>query len=56
MCWPVRWGSRIHRLHLCKGVRTSNKCPVHGTKQPNGEILVMLELWRMRSTASMPSL
>ena len=24
---PVSWGCKIHRLHLCRGVRPPNKCP-----------------------------
>ena len=55
---PVGWGSRIHWLHLCrKGKDPSpNKCPVCNTKQSDGKALVMLELWGMRSTPSLPSL
>ena len=33
-----------------------NKCPGYGTKQSDREGLVMLELWGMRSTPSLPSL
>ena len=29
------------------GVRTSNECPVYDTKQSDGEVPVMLELWGM---------
>ena len=35
---------------------TPNECPEYDTKQSDGEVPVMLELWRMRSTASLPSL
>ena len=43
---PVGWGCRIHRLHLCKGVRPPpNRCPIYYSKQSNGEDTVMLELW-----------
>ena len=45
---PVGRGCRIHRLHLCRGVRLP--------KQSDGEVPVMLELWEMRSTHSLPSL
>ena len=42
-------GCRIHRLHLCRGVTpspiTTNECPVYDTKQSDGEIPVLLELW-----------
>ena len=42
---------------LCKGVwALPNKCPGYDTKQPDGEVPVMLELWQMRSTPSLPSL
>ena len=49
---PVGWGCRIHRLHLCRGVRPSppNEYPGYDTKQSNGEVPVMLELWGMWST------
>ena len=33
-----------------------NECPVYDTKQFDGEVPVMLELWRMQSTSSLPSL
>ena len=52
---PVGWGCRIHRLLLCRGVRpTPNECPGYDTKQSDGEVPVMLELWGMRSTPSLP--
>ena len=54
---PDGWGCRIHRLLLCRGVRPPpNKCPGYDTKQSDGEAPVMLELWGMRSTSSLPSL
>ena len=34
----------------------SNECPVNDTKQSDSEVPVMLELWGMRSTSSLPSL
>ena len=34
----------------------SNKCPGYDTKQSDGEVPVILELWRMRSTLSLPLL
>ena len=53
----VGWGCRTYRLHLCRKVKTPfNECPVYDTKQSDGEIVVMLELWGMRSTPSMPFL
>ena len=55
---PVGWGCRIHRLLLCRGVRPPppNECPGYDTKQSDGEVPVMLELWGMRGTLSLPSL
>ena len=54
---PVGWGCRIHRLLLCRGVRPPpNECPGYDTKQSDGEVPAMLELWGMRSTPSLPSL
>ena len=31
-----------------------NECPAYDTKQFDGEVLVMLELWGMQSTPSLP--
>ena len=54
---PVGWGCRIDRLLLCRGVRPPpNECPRYDTKQSDGEVPVMLELWGMRSTFLLPSL
>ena len=33
-----------------------NECPEYDTKQPDGEVPAMLELWGMQSTPSLPSL
>ena len=46
------WVCRIHRLHVCRGVRPppADECPDYDTKQSDGEVPVMLGLWRMRST------
>ena len=52
---PVGWGCRIRPLHLCWGVRM-NECPGYDTKQSDGEVPVMLELWGMRSTPLLPLL
>ena len=52
---PVGWDRRIHRLHLCWGVKIL-ECPDYGIKQSDGRAPVMLELWRMWSTPSLPSL
>ena len=54
----VGWGGRIHRLHLCRGVRPPppNEYPRYDTKQSDGEVPVMLGLWGIRSTPSLPLL
>ena len=58
MYYLVGWGCRKHQLHLFRGVRppTRNECPAYDTKQSDGEIPVMLELWQMWSISSLPSL
>ena len=38
----------------CSGVRFPNKCPRYDTKQSDGEDPVLLELWGMQSTPSLP--
>ena len=42
----VGWCSRIHRLHLCRGVRPPptppNECPAYDIKQSDGEASVNL--------------
>ena len=53
---PVGWGRRIHRLLLCRGVRPPTPTSGYDTKQSDGEVTAMLELWGMRSTPSLPSL
>ena len=53
---PVSWSCRIHRLYLCRGIRLPNKCPRYDSKQSNGEVPVMLELWWMQTNLSLPSL
>ena len=52
------WGDWIiHRLLLCGGVRSSpNEFPVYDIKPSEDEGPVMLELWGIRSTHSLPSL
>ena len=40
-----------------EGVRPPpNECPGYDTKQSDGEVPAVLELWGMRSTPSLPSL
>ena len=54
---PVSWGCRIHWLHLCRGARLPPyECPGYDTKQSDGEVPAMLELWGMWSTPSLPLL
>ena len=40
---------------LQSGKPFPNECPVYDTKQSDGEVPVMLELWEMWSTHSLPS-
>ena len=41
----------------CRGVRPHPKeCPDYDTKQSDGEVPAVLELWGIRSTPSLPSL
>ena len=58
---PVGWGSRIHRLYICRGViphphTHTNEYPGYDIKQSDGEVPGMLELWGMQSTPLLPSL
>ena len=46
---PVSWGCRIHWP-------PPNECPGYDTKQSDGEVSAVLELWGMRSTPSLPLL
>ena len=53
----VSWGCRIHWLHLCGRVRhPPNECPRYDTKQSDDEVPLMLGLWGIRSTPSLPLL
>ena len=55
--YPVGWGCRIHWLYLCRGViPPTNEDPRYDTKQSDGEVPVMLELWEMQITPSLPLL
>ena len=50
--YPFGWGYKIHRLLLCRGVRPFPiRRPGYDTKQSNGELPVMLELWEMQRTS-----
>ena len=44
----VGWGHRIHCF--------STECPRYDTKQSDGEVPVILELWGMQSIPSLPLL
>ena len=39
---------------LCRKVRPPNECPEYDTKQSDGEVPVMLGLWGMQNTPSLP--
>ena len=45
-------GYGIHQLHLCKELRLPNECLGYDDKQSDGEALVILAFWGMRSTPS----
>ena len=47
------WGCRIHRLHLCSGVRLTPTSVQDMTL--NNLMVRLLELWGMQSTPSLPS-
>ena len=53
----IEHGCRIHRLHLCRWVRPPPMSVLDMTqKQSDGEVPVMLGLWGMQSTPSLPLL
>ena len=57
--YPVgsRWGCRIPELLFCRGVRHPfNECPRYDTKQSDGDVPVMLELWGMWNIPLLPLL
>ena len=44
-------------MHICRGVRPQpNECPRYDTKQSDGGVPVILELWEVQSNPSLPSL
>ena len=55
---PVGWGCRIHRLLLCQGLSPPPQRVswIYDTKQSDGEVPAMLELWGMWSTLLLPLL
>ena len=50
----VGWGSRIHRLHLFRGIRLPNYCLGYDTKS-DVEAPVILELWGWVQSTLLPS-
>ena len=44
----------LAHTHLDKGKTLPNECPGNNTKHSDGEVPVMLGLWRIRSTPSLP--
>ena len=53
---PVWWGCRIQTASLQRGKPPTNECPGYDTKQSNCEFPVIVELWGMQSTLSLPLL
>ena len=54
---PVGWSCKIHRLHLCRGVKLPpHESPRYNFKPSDSEASGMLELWGMWSTPSLPLL
>ena len=47
--YPVSWGCRIHRLHLCRGLRHPQWVSWFDTKQSDGDVPMMLELTKIPS-------
>ena len=54
--YPVDWGCRMHLLVLCRGTRHHQRVSWYDTNQSDGEVPLMLGLWGMRNTPSLPSL
>ena len=60
--WPISWSCRILWLHLCIGKTPTHththttECPWYDTKQSDGEVSIMLQLWGMRNTPLLPLL
>ena len=53
----IGWSCWIHWLLLCKWIRPPpQRMSWYDTKQSDGEIPIMLKLWGMQSTPSLPSL
>ena len=54
--FPVGWDCRIHQLLLCRRVNPTHQYPGYDPKQSDSEVPVILRLWGMRSTPSLPFL
>ena len=54
--YAISWVCRIHRLHLIYWVGTTKEYPGYDTKQFHGKAPVILELWGMQTTPTLPSL
>ena len=56
-CLPSRAGAIEYTdCFSAEGVRPPNECPRYDTKQSDGDVPVMLDLWEMWSIPSLPSL
>ena len=53
---PADWSSRIHRLHLCREIRRFNECLGYDIEKSDGVVPMILELWGMQNTLSLPLL
>ena len=53
---PVGWGCKIRQLHFYRGVKKKTSVLDITPKQSDDEVPVMLELWGMQSTPSLPLL
>ena len=48
--------TKLKQTSVPSGWDPTNKCPGYDTKKSDGEVPVMVELWEMRNTPSLPSL
>ena len=58
-CTNITWLAGAVEYIVCfsaEGWDSPNKCPGYDTKQSDGKVSVMLELWGMQSIPSLPSL
>ena len=52
---PVGWSWRMHELHHSREVRYPQRVSCMDLKQSNGDVPVMMTLWRRQSAISLPS-